>query len=73
MRLLPRRTEDYLKGPSQMWDIGGDNHETFDGAGILQFADILLDDPEFEVVIFQGEERGQYAILNIWGDKQVIA
>jgi hypothetical protein len=57
MRLLSRRTEDYLKGPSQMWDVGGDNHETFDGAGILQFADISLDDPEFEGVIFQGEER----------------
>jgi hypothetical protein len=73
MRLLSRRTEDYSKGPSQMWDVRGDNHETFDGAGILQFADLLLDDPEFEAVIFQGEERGQYAILNIWGDKQVIA
>jgi hypothetical protein len=59
MRLLSRRTEDYLNDPSQMWDIGGDNHETFDGAGILQFADISLDDPEFEAVIFQGEERGQ--------------
>jgi succinyl-CoA synthetase alpha subunit len=59
MRLLSRRTEDYLNDPSQMWDIGGDNHETFDGAGILQFADILLDDPKFEAVIFQGEERGQ--------------
>jgi hypothetical protein len=59
MRLLSRRTEDYLNDPSQMWDIGGDNHETFDGAGILQFTDISLDDPEFEAVIFQGEERGQ--------------
>jgi hypothetical protein len=56
---LSRRTEDYLKGPSQMWDVGGDNHETFDGAGILQFAFISLDGPEFEAVIFQGEERGQ--------------
>jgi hypothetical protein len=59
MCLLSRRTEDYLNDPSQMWDIGGDNHETFDGAGILQFAGISLDDPEFEAVIFQGEERGQ--------------
>jgi hypothetical protein len=59
MHLLCRRTEDYLKGPSQMWDVGGDNHETFDGAGILQFAFISLDGPEFEAVLFQGEERGQ--------------
>jgi hypothetical protein len=34
-----------------MWDVGGDNHETFDGAGIIQFADLSLDDPEFEAVI----------------------
>jgi hypothetical protein len=25
-----------------MWDVGGDNHETFDGAGIIQFADLSL-------------------------------
>jgi hypothetical protein len=43
-----------------MWDVGGDNHETFDGAGIIQFADLSLDDSEFEAVILQGEEeRGQ--------------
>jgi hypothetical protein len=34
-----------------MWDVGGDNHEIFDGAGIIQFADLSLDEPEFEVVI----------------------
>jgi hypothetical protein len=38
-----------------MWNIEGDNHETFDGAGIIQFADLSLDDPEFEAVILQGE------------------
>jgi hypothetical protein len=52
MCLSSRRTKDYLKDPNQMWDVGGDNHETFDGAGILQFADLSLDDPEFEAVIF---------------------
>ena len=41
-----------------MWDIGGDNHETFDGAGVLELADLSLDDPEFEVMLFQGDERG---------------
>jgi hypothetical protein len=57
--MLARRTEDYLKGPIQMWDVGGDNQETFDEAGILQFANLSLNDPGFEAVIFQGEERGQ--------------
>jgi hypothetical protein len=40
-----------------MWDVGGDNHEIFDGAGIIQFTDLSLDDPEFEAVILQGEEE----------------
>jgi hypothetical protein len=43
-----------------MWDVGRDNHETFDGAGLIQFADLSLDDPEFEAMILQDEEeRGQ--------------
>jgi hypothetical protein len=56
-----------------MWDVGRDHHETFDGAGIIQFAELSLDDPEFEAVILQvEEERGQQAILNIWGHTQVV-
>jgi hypothetical protein len=35
-----------------MWDVGGDNHETFDGAGTIQFADLSLDGSEFKTVIF---------------------
>jgi hypothetical protein len=43
-----------------MWDVGGDNHEIFDGADTIQFTDLSLDDPEFKAVILQGEEeRGQ--------------
>jgi hypothetical protein len=43
MCLLSRRIKDSLKGLSQMWDVGKDNHEIFDGAGILQFAYLSLD------------------------------
>jgi hypothetical protein len=56
MRLLSRITKDYLKGQSQMWDVGGDNHEIFDGADIIQFADLSLDDTEFKAMILQDEE-----------------
>jgi hypothetical protein len=43
-----------------MWDVEEGNHETFDEADIIQFADLLLDNPEFKVVILQDEEeRGQ--------------
>jgi hypothetical protein len=40
-----------------MWDVGGDNHEIFDRAGTIQFADLSRDDPEFKAVILQGEEE----------------
>jgi hypothetical protein len=40
-----------------MWDVGGDNHEIFDGADTIQFTDLSLDDPEFKAVILQGEEE----------------
>ena len=41
-----------------MQDVGGDDHETFNGVGVLEFAELSLDEPEFEAVLFQGEERG---------------
>jgi hypothetical protein len=58
MRLLSRKFEDYKKGPTQMWDVGADNHETFTGAGILEHADLSLDEPEFEGMMFEDEEGG---------------
>ena len=62
IRLLSRKSEEYLKGSSQMWDVGGDNHETFDDASVLELADLSLDDPEFEVMLFQGDERGSFDV-----------
>ena len=57
---MSRKFEQYLKGPTWMWDVGGDNHETFDSFDILEFADLSLDDPEFEPMIIQGKERGSF-------------
>jgi hypothetical protein len=43
-----------------MWNVGGDNYKTVDGAGTIQFTDLSLDDSEFKAVILQDEEeRGQ--------------
>jgi len=53
MRLLSRKSDDYMKGPTQMWDVGADNHETFHGAGILEHADLSLDESEFEWIYFK--------------------
>uniref|UniRef100_A0ACD5X5U7 Uncharacterized protein n=1 Tax=Avena sativa TaxID=4498 RepID=A0ACD5X5U7_AVESA len=48
LRLLSRKSKDYENGPSRMWDVGGDGLDSFDGVGILEGADLALDEPEFE-------------------------
>ncbi|GJN07302.1 hypothetical protein PR202_ga25122 [Eleusine coracana subsp. coracana] len=55
LRLLLRCTDDYLTGPSKMWDVGADEHETFDGISVLQGAELTLDEPEFEVMMIEDE------------------
>ena len=39
---------EYESGPSRMWDVGGDGVETFSGVGILEGADLSLDEPLLE-------------------------
>lgn len=39
-----------------MWDVGGDGLDSFDGAGILEGADLALDEPEFEQEMVGDEE-----------------
>uniref|UniRef100_A0A8I6YHV8 HAT C-terminal dimerisation domain-containing protein n=1 Tax=Hordeum vulgare subsp. vulgare TaxID=112509 RepID=A0A8I6YHV8_HORVV len=47
-RLLSRNSQAYLTGPSKMWDIGGDGVESFGGVGMLEGADLSLDEPALE-------------------------
>uniref|UniRef100_A0A0A9BAH5 Uncharacterized protein n=1 Tax=Arundo donax TaxID=35708 RepID=A0A0A9BAH5_ARUDO len=55
MRLLSRNSVEYLNGPTQMWDVGGDSFDAFDGVGVLESAELSIDEPEFEMMIFQSE------------------
>ena len=48
-RLLSRSNEEYIKGPTKMWDIAGDSWEDpYGGAGMLEIASLTLDEPELE-------------------------
>ena len=40
-----------------MWDIGGDGFDSMDieNAGILKIADLSLDEPELDVILFDSE------------------
>jgi hypothetical protein len=37
-----------------MWDVGGDGFESLSGVGILEVANLSLDEPEMESVSFEG-------------------
>uniref|UniRef100_A0A2N9EEB5 DUF659 domain-containing protein n=1 Tax=Fagus sylvatica TaxID=28930 RepID=A0A2N9EEB5_FAGSY len=51
--------EEYGKGKSKKWDIGGDTwDEPFGGAGLLSIASLSLDEPELEVVLFYNSDGG---------------
>nr|GFA74664.1 hAT dimerization domain, ribonuclease H-like domain protein [Tanacetum cinerariifolium] len=44
LRLLSRNPNDDVK----MWDVGEDAFDSMEDVGFLEFADLLLDEPEFE-------------------------
>ncbi|XP_021768261.1 uncharacterized protein LOC110732607 [Chenopodium quinoa] len=52
LRLLSRRSEEYTKGRSKLWDVGGDEHDNLGEVGILEMAELSLDEPEMENMIF---------------------
>lgn len=52
LRHLSRRTESYKTGETKMWDVGGDSFESLSGVGILEVANLSLDEPELQSVSF---------------------
>lgn len=44
----------FSKLSTQMWDIGGDQFGSIDDLGILELAQLSLDESETNVVIFTG-------------------
>ncbi|KAG6483521.1 hypothetical protein ZIOFF_060169 [Zingiber officinale] len=57
LRLLSRRSPHYNEGESKMWDVGVDGFDSMDmeGAAILEIANLSLDEPELESVLFTDE------------------
>ncbi|XP_074560367.1 uncharacterized protein LOC141816496 [Curcuma longa] len=59
LRLLSRRSPHYSEGESKMWDVGADAFDSMDmeGAAILEIANLSLDEPELEAVLFTDEDN----------------
>ena len=43
---LSRRSDGYKKGESRMWDVGGDAYASLTGVGLLEVANLSIDEPE---------------------------
>ena len=57
LRLLSRRREEYTKGNSKKWDIGGDTwNEPFGGPGLLEIAYLTLDELEMEISLVDNDD-----------------
>ena len=55
LRLLSRSSEQYTKGRTQMWDVGGDEHDNLQEVGCLDMAALSLDEPEMENMYFDDD------------------
>lgn len=56
LRLLSRRSPQYKHGETKMWDVGGDAFGSFEDVGVLEVANLSLDEPELEaMIITEGE------------------
>ncbi|KAL9685775.1 hypothetical protein QQ045_023227 [Rhodiola kirilowii] len=54
-KIMIRNNPEYLDERTRMWDIGGDEFGTLENTGILEFADLSLDEPEMESMLFEDD------------------
>ncbi|GJN06885.1 hypothetical protein PR202_ga24657 [Eleusine coracana subsp. coracana] len=52
LRLLSRSTDGYKKGDTRMWDVGEDSFDSLSGVGILEVANLSINEPELQAVSF---------------------
>ncbi|XP_056158649.1 uncharacterized protein LOC130134879 [Syzygium oleosum] len=55
LRLLSRKSLQYAKGETKMWNIGGDAFDTFEDVGVLEVTSLSLAELEMESVVFSEE------------------
>ena len=66
LRLLSRRSDSYKKGESIMWDVGGDAYESLTGVGLLEVANLSIDEPELQAISFGDVDAG---LINLEDDE----
>ncbi|KAH7571463.1 hypothetical protein JRO89_XS04G0057000 [Xanthoceras sorbifolium] len=58
------RSPTYNEGPSQQWDVGGDGFDSInmENSGILEIADLSLDEPDLEDALFNSTASGSIIV-----------
>ncbi|XP_058007979.1 uncharacterized protein LOC110662435 [Hevea brasiliensis] len=52
LRLLSRNSSQYYDEKTKLWDVGGDQFGSMKDVEVLEFANLSLDEPELESVLF---------------------
>ncbi|GJN36564.1 hypothetical protein PR202_gb25438 [Eleusine coracana subsp. coracana] len=52
LRLPYKRTDEYKKVDTTMWDVGGDSFDSLSGLGILEVDQFSTDEPELQALSF---------------------
>ncbi|GFY80506.1 hypothetical protein Acr_01g0003150 [Actinidia rufa] len=52
---IPWRAPQYKEMETKMWDVSGDAFDSIEGAGVLEVANLSLDEHNMEVVLFRDE------------------
>ncbi|XP_057989097.1 uncharacterized protein LOC110643499 [Hevea brasiliensis] len=52
LRLLSRNSSQYYNEKTKLWDVGGDQFGSMEDVGVLEFANLSLDEQELESVLF---------------------
>lgn len=57
LRLLSRNSPQYQEEETKMWDIAGDNFGSLDDSGILEVANLSLDEPDLEDAFINDDDK----------------
>ncbi|KAL7237734.1 hypothetical protein ACSBR2_003939 [Camellia fascicularis] len=62
LHLLSRRSRQYIKGETKLWNVGRDVFDSLEGADLLEIVSLSLDEPHMKAVIFTDEGEQVEAI-----------
>ena len=72
LRLLSRKIPQYRQGETKLWDIAGDSFDSFEDVGMLEVANLSLDEPDLEAVVFTDDGNGVGHVISDGEDDETM-